>query len=151
MRVLMGLLLVLVFSSPVMGQTDFGGYGGATFIKAIDARIIIVDLPEYPALIGENIKVRINGIMTPNLKGKCEKETTLAIKAKKFTEEVFKDAEVIDLENIKRGIYFQLVADVLINDENFVIRLVEKGYAVKTSKKKTAHNWCEKSSPSKGK
>ena len=56
---------------------------------------------------------------------------------------VLKDAEVIDIENIQRGIYFQLVADVLVNDENFVIRLVEKCYAVKTSKNKKAHNWCK--------
>lgn len=143
MHVLIGLLMVLMLANPVMGQTDYGEYGGAIFIKAIDARTIIVDLPEYPALIGENIKVRINGITTPNLKGKCKKETKLAIRAKKFMEEVLKDAEVIDIENINRGIYFQLVADVLVNDENFIIRLVEKGYAVKTSKKKKAHNWCK--------
>lgn len=143
MRILLGVLLFFLFPNLVMGQTDYGEYGGAIFIKAIDARTIIVDLPEYPALIGENIKVRINGITTPNLKGKCEKEKKLAIKAKKFMGVVLKDAEVIDIENIQRGIYFQLVADVLVNDENFVIRLVEKGYAVKTSKNKKAHNWCK--------
>lgn len=143
MRILLGVLLVFLFPNLAMGQTDYGVYGGATFIEAIDARTIIVDLPEYPALIGENIKVRINGITTPNLKGKCEKEIRLAIQAKKFAEKILKDAELIDLENIKRGTYFQLVADVLVNDESFIIHLLEKGYAVKTSKNKKAHNWCK--------
>jgi micrococcal nuclease len=143
MRILIGLLLTLIFPNSVMGQTDYGEYGGATFISAIDARTIVVDLPEYPALIGENIKVRINGINTPKLKGKCKKESKLAIKAKKFTEKIFKDTEIIDLTNIKRGIYFQIVADVLVEDEDFASRLVEKGYAVKVSKKKKAPNWCK--------
>jgi micrococcal nuclease len=151
MRFLMGLFLVLVLASPAMGQSGFGEYGGATFISVKDPKTILVDLPEYPALIGERIRVRINGINTPSLKGKCEKETQLAVKAKKFMTKAFQDAELIDLENIKRGIYFQLVADVLINDENFVIRLVEKGFAVKTSKKKKAHNWCNKVKAAKGK
>ena len=63
----------------------------------------------------------------------------------------FQDAEIVDLTNINRGIYFQIVADVLINDENIVIRLVEKGFAVKSSKKKMAHNWCKKALNTKGK
>lgn len=141
MHVLRGLFLVLVLANPAVGQSDFGEYGGALFISVKDTKTILVDLPEYPALIGEKITVKINGIDTPSLKGKCKKETQLAVKAQKFMTKAFQDAELIDLENIKRGIYFQLVADVLINDENFVIRLVEKGYAVKVSKKKT-HNWC---------
>jgi len=151
MRILTGLLFVLIFSSPAMGQTDFGAYGGATFIAVKDTKTIVVDLLEYPALIGERIAVRINRINTPSLKGKCKKESQLAVKAKKFMTKAFQDAEVVDLENIKRGIYFQLVADVLINDENFVIRLIEKGFAVRTSKKKKAHNWCKKLSPAKRK
>lgn len=143
MNVLKGLFLVLLLSSPAMGQTNFGEYGGATFVSAIDTRTIIVDLPEYPALIGERIKVRINGIQTPDLKGKCEKETKLAQKAKKFTEEFLKEAEIIDLTNMTRGRYFQILADVLVNDEEFVPHLLKNGYAVKNAKIKKPHNWCK--------
>lgn len=143
MQILMGLFLVLLSSSPVMGQTDFGEYGGATYVSIIDARTIIVELPEYPPLIGEKIKVRINGIHIPKLKGKCKKESKLAIKAKKYADSVFTEAELIDLGNMKRGIYFQIVADVLVDDEDFASRLVEKGFAVKVSKNKKSHNWCK--------
>ncbi|MBT3921328.1 MAG: thermonuclease family protein [Nitrospina sp.] len=151
MHVFMGLFLVLVLANPAMGQSGFGEYGGATFISVKDTKTILVDLPEYPALIGEKIAVRINGIATPSLKGKCKKETQLAVQAKKFMTKAFQDAEIVDLTNINRGIYFQIVADVLINDENIVIRLVEKGFAVKSSKKKMAHNWCKKALNTKGK
>ena len=84
---------------------------------------------------------KINGIETPRLKGKCEKESRLAVKAKKFTEESLKAAELIDLVNMSRGKYFKIIADVMVNDEDFADRLVEKGYAVRIKKK--AHNWCE--------
>ena len=143
MQYWIGVIFVFLFPNSVMGQTDFAEYGGAIFIKAIDARTIVVDLPEYPLLIGEHIKVRFNGILTPNLKGKCNKESKLAIKAKKFTENFFKNAEIIDLTNIKRGIYFQIVADVMVNDEEFIPHLLKKGYAIKTSKKNKTHNWCK--------
>jgi len=139
----MGLFLVFLSASPAMAQFGYGEYGGATFINAINARTIVVDLPEYPALIGENIKVQINGINTPDLKGKCKKESELALEAKKFTEKTLKEAELIDLTNMKRGTYFQIVADVLVNDEDFASQLVKKGYAVKSSKKKKSPNWCK--------
>lgn len=143
MRFFIGLFLALFFPSVAIGQAGYGEYGGATYVSVIDARTIIVELPEYPALIGEKIKVRINGIHIPKLKGKCKKESQLAIKAKKYVDLVFTDAELIDLDNMKRGIYFQIVADVLVDDEDFTSRLVEKGYAVRVSKKKKSHNWCK--------
>ncbi len=142
MRVLMGIILILLLPNQVFGETNHGEYGGVILNSVIDARTIIVDLPEYPGLIGEQIKVRINGIQVPSLKGKCEKEINLAKKAKKFTENAFKEAEIIDLTNMTRGIYFQILADVLVNDEAFAPRLLEKGYAVKGSKKKS-YNWCK--------
>ena len=86
--------------------------------------------------------MRINGINTPSLQGKCKKETRLAVNAKEFMTKTFQEAELIDLVNIKRGIYFQLVADVFVNDENITVKLLEKGYAVQPSKKKKSHNWC---------
>ncbi|MBT5471295.1 MAG: hypothetical protein HOK41_11890 [Nitrospina sp.] len=108
-----------------------------------DARTIIVELPEYPVLIGENIKVRINGIQVPSLKGKCKKESKLAVRAKNFTEKNLKKSTLIDLLNMKRGIYFLIIADVQIDEEDFATKLIDKGYAVKTSRKKKAHNWCK--------
>lgn len=141
MRVFLGLFLIFFMPNTVMGQSDYGEYGGAILVNIYDAKTLLMDLPEYPPLIGEKITVKINGIETPRLKGKCEKESRLAVKAKKFTEESLKAAELIDLVNMSRGKYFKIIADVMVNDEDFAGRLVEKGYAVRIKKK--AHNWCE--------
>jgi|SaaInlStandDraft_6_1057023.scaffolds.fasta_scaffold111025_1 micrococcal nuclease len=141
MRVLIGLFLILFLPSPVMGQSDYGEYGGAILVNIYDAKTFVMNLPEYPPLIGEMITVKIGGIETPKLKGKCKRESQLAAKAKKFTEKALKNAELIDLTNMKRGKFFKIIADILVNDEDFAGRLVEKGYAVKIKKK--THNWCK--------
>lgn len=124
-----------------MGQSDYGEYGGAILVNIHDAKTLLMNLPEYPPLIGEMITVKIGGIETPKLKGICKKESQLAATAKKFTEKALKNAELIDLTNMKRGKYFKIIADIMVNDEDFAGRLVEKGYAVKIKKK--PHNWCE--------
>ncbi len=141
MRFLIGLILILLLPSSAMGQSDYGDYGGAILINIYDAQTFLMDLPEYPSIIGEKITVVMGGIETPKLKGKCDKESRLAVKAKKFTEKALKAAELIDLTNIKRGKYFKIIADIMINDEDFAGRLLEKGYAVKI--KNNSHNWCK--------
>lgn len=143
MRFLIGFILILFLPSPVMSQSDYGEYGGAILINIYDAKTLLVDLPEYPPLIGEKITVKINGIAIPKLKGKCEKESRLAVKAKKFTEDTLKSAELIDLTNMKRGKNFIIVADVLVNDEDFASRLLENGFAVKILTKNRPVNWCK--------
>ena len=58
------------------------------------------------------MSIRINGIDTPELRGKCDKEKQLARLAKHFTVERLRAVRGITLKNIKRGKYFRLIADV---------------------------------------
>ncbi len=139
----MGLIFILLLPNPLMGQSGYGEYGGVILINIYDAQTILVDLPEYPALIGEKVTVKIGGIETPKIKGQCAKESRLAAEAKAFTEKTLKNAELIDLTNMQRGKYFKIIADVLVNDDDFASRLVEKGYAVRTSKNNKSFNWCK--------
>jgi micrococcal nuclease len=151
MRILMGLFFVLLFPNSVLGQSDFGEYFGASYVEVKDVRTIIVELPNYPTIIGQNIRVRIAGIAVPNLKAKCKKERNLAKKAKGLLESVLSNSDEIELKNMNRGTYFQIVAKVIADGLSLGDLLIEKGYAVKTSKKKKKHNWCKKSSTTKRK
>jgi len=65
-------------------------------------------------IIGEKISIRINGIDTPEIRGKCEKEKYDAQQTKEMVADILKDAERIDLKNIERGKYFRIVADVFV-------------------------------------
>jgi len=50
----------------------------------------------------------VNGIDTPEIKGKCEKETYNARQAQQMVADILKNAEQIALKNIERGKYFRI-------------------------------------------
>ncbi len=95
----------------------------------------------YPAIIGQHMSIRINGIDTPELRGKCEVEKQLARKAKQFTVERLRATKSIVLKNIKRGKYFRLIADVYIDGVSLGEQLIKHGHAVKYSGE-AKPNWC---------
>ena len=53
---------------------SYGDYQGAIYLQNYDGDTIRFDLPGYPPIAGDDIRVRVNGIDTPEIKGKCEKE-----------------------------------------------------------------------------
>jgi micrococcal nuclease len=87
------------------------------------------------------MSIRINGIDTPELRGKCDKEKQLARLANQFTVEHLRAAKSITLKNIKRGKYFRLIADVYIDGANLGEQLIKQGHAVKYQGK-TKSTWC---------
>ena len=54
-------------------------------INVYDGDTFRVNIDEFPPIIGENIAIRILGIDTPEIKGNCQRERQLAIKARDFT------------------------------------------------------------------
>jgi micrococcal nuclease len=87
------------------------------------------------------MSIRINGIDTPELRGKCAKDKQLARKAKQFTVEHLRAAKSITLKNIKRGKYFRLIADVYIDGISLGDLLIRHEHAVKYIGK-TKKQWC---------
>ena len=85
----------------------------------------------------------MNGIDTPEIKGKCEKEKYDAQQARDMVADILKDAEKIDLKNMKRGKYFRIVADVYVAGESIADMLIEVGMAVKYDAGKKIKDWCE--------
>jgi len=59
--------------------------GSATVSKVIsvyDGDTFRASIKNYPPIVGENIAIRVNGIDTPEIRGKCPSEKTLAINAR---------------------------------------------------------------------
>ena len=94
-------------------------------------------------IIGEKINIRVNGIDTPEIRGKCDKEKYDAQQAKEMVADIFKDAERVDLKNMERGKYFRIAADVIVDGESLADMLVEAGMAVKYNGGKKIKDWCE--------
>jgi micrococcal nuclease len=121
---------------------SFGDYEGAIYVRNYDGDTITFNLPNLHPIIGEKISIRVNGIDTPEIKGKCEKEKYNAIQAKEMVADILKDAERIDLKNMKRGKYFRIAADVYVDGEDLAELLVEAGVAVQYDGGKKTHKWC---------
>ena len=112
---LLGFLLTPVM---IVGQPPDSSYGTVSvsrIVRVIDGDTFVVDIDEFPDLIGKQISIRVNGIDTPELRGKCDNEKILAVKAKERVEALLKASDTIMLENLSRGSFFRIVADVIID------------------------------------
>ena len=95
-------------------------------------------------IISEKISIRVNGIDTPEIRGKCEKEKYDAQQAKEMVADILKDAKVVTLKNMQRGKYFRIAADVMIDGEDLGELLVEAGMAIRYDGARKPINCAEK-------
>ncbi|SMN00757.1 Micrococcal nuclease (thermonuclease) homologs [uncultured Candidatus Thioglobus sp.] len=91
-------------------------YGDFTVFRVIsvyDGDTIRVDIKDCnQPLLCKNIGIRVHGIDTPEIRGKCIKEKRLAKQARKRMREILAGAKTITLKNTGRGKYFRIVAQV---------------------------------------
>lgn len=136
------LLFITVVSQTIKAKNKSFGDAKILEISSIyDGDTFRANIKGYPAIVGEHMSIRINGIDTPELRGKCDKEKQLARKAKQFTVEQLRSAKSITLKNIKRGKYFRLIADVYVDGISLGGMLIKHGHAVKYNGK-TKKKWC---------
>jgi len=136
-------ILPLLLLPALSFSKDYGDYQGAVYVSNYDGDTIKFDLPGLHPIIGSKINIRVNGIDTAEIRGKCEKEKYSAAQAREMVADILKDAEKIDLKNMERGRYFRIAADVFADGESLAEMLVEAGMAVRYKGGKKTHNWCE--------
>ena len=135
-------LIFLLLVSPAYAKS-FGDYSGAIYLRNYDGDTITFNLPGLHSIIGEKISIRVNGIDTPEIKGKCEKEKYDAQQVRDMVADILKDAEQITLKNMERGKYFRIAADVIVDGENLADMLIEAGVAIRYDGGKKTHKWYE--------
>jgi micrococcal nuclease len=141
MRNLLFLLAIILFPATSYAK-PFGDFQGAVYLRNYDGDTITFNLPGLHPIIGEKISIRVNGIDTPEIKGKCEKEKYDARQAQQMVADILNDAEQISLRNMERGKYFRIAAEVLVDGENLADLLIEAGVAVKYDGEKKTQKWC---------
>ena len=119
--------------------------GDTVTVNIIDLQDI--DMDQTFAALWKKIGIRVNGIDTPEMRGKCLEEKVLAKEAKYLVRDLLKDAEYVSIRDISRGKYFRLVADIIVNpgtpDElNIKDALLEAGLAVPYDGGRKTHSWC---------
>ena len=89
------------------------------------------------------IGIRVVGVDTPEMRGKCKQEKVLARQAKQVTVEALRSPKVIELRNTKRGKYFRIVADVYVDNKNLTDILISSGFGVAYDGGTKDSDWCD--------
>ncbi|MDC1447652.1 thermonuclease family protein [Candidatus Thioglobus sp.] len=138
------LLLLFICFLGVFTAQAAPEYGTAIVSKVIsvyDGDTFRVDIDSLPPIVGKNIPIRLNGVDTPEIRGKCQYEKDLALKARDFVRNKLANAKEIKLTKLQRGKYFRVVADVMIDGVSLETELLENKLAYKYSGGKKS-SWC---------
>ena len=125
----LSLLFLFVFMIPTtMVAADSLGVG---YVRCYGGDSCTFDTVSIPEVFGDKINVRVAGVDTPLIRGKCELEKSRAREARDFVRATLAGANQIDLMSCKRGKYFRLVCKVIVDGKDLAETLMERGYARK--------------------
>ena len=122
-------------------EWTFGKAQVETVKSIYDGDTFRVDVAGWPSVIGTNIPIRVAGVDTPEIKGKCRSEIALATQARDFAAQMLRSGQPILLTNIRRGKYFRIVADVWIGKHNLAQVLIKNGLG-RTYNGGKRYGWC---------
>lgn len=143
------MLISLIFLNGEVfaAQKEYGDIKDVKYSRNYDGDTITFNIPNIHPIIGDKISVRVNGIDTPEIRGKCKTEKILAKKAKEIVSTALKSAKKINLLNIKRGKYFRIVADIEIEVRYGFVSikdlLIKSNFAVPYDGGTKTKNWCK--------
>lgn len=143
---LLRLLPLLLIPSFVLA--DYGSARVDEVVAIYDGDTFTANVHEWPAVIGERIKVRIAGINAPERRSRCATETEkvrereLAAEARIYLVERLRDANEIELRKIDRGSFFRLLAEVYLDGENLGDELLQQGLALPYQEGQGGKAWC---------
>ena len=143
MKLRLATFILFTFTATTFAGQNYGSVVISEVTSVYDGDTFRVNIPGFPELFGRNIGIRINGIDTPEIKGKCEQEKQLALEAKQFTMEMLSKAKVVELRNLQRGKYFRIVADIYADGVNVGDALVNESLAVVYDGGKKVKDWCQ--------
>ncbi len=106
-----------------------------------DADTFRVNIEGWPDIAGKDVPIRVNGVDAPEIRGKCESEKKDARKAKQFTVNLLRSAQMVELKNMRRGKYFRILADVYVDGEALSEKLISAGLA-RPYNGGTREGWC---------
>lgn len=142
-KILFAVTLSLPLYAEAITDKDYGSVLVSEVTSIYDGDTFRANIQGYPDIVGNRIGIRINGIDTPELRGRCEKEKALARQAKQFSVEKLRQAKTIELRHMKRGKYFRIVADVYVDGKNLGNMLIEEELAVIYDGGHKAKDWCK--------
>ncbi len=141
MKFFLSLLALCLGVFSVQAAPEYGTVKVSKVISVYDGDTFRVDIDSLPPIVGKNIPIRLNGVDTPEIQGKCQQEKDLALEARDFVRNKLVNAKEIKLSKLQRGKYFRVVADVYVDGISLEQELLDNELAYKyTGGKKSS--WC---------
>lgn len=109
-------------------------------------RVIDGDTVDTGVVVAEGLKplhIRIIGIDTPELRGKCQKEKDLALAAKAFLAFTLEKEPVVYKLSGWDKYGGRAVGDIIIHGVSISEEMIRRGYAVPYTGQGKKKNWCE--------
>ena len=113
---------------------------GAKYITCYDGDTCTFAFPDWPELF-QQMPVRLRGLDTPEIRGKCLDEATKAIAARNALRFALATAEYVELRKVERDKYFRLLAEVWVDGRDVAELLIRKGLA-RPYEGGTRKSWC---------
>jgi len=135
-------LLILFPNISLAANKVYGNIEYAQYVRNYDGDTITFNIPNIHPLFGHKINIRVYGIDTPEIRGKCLREKELAKHCKHFVENHLRKAKKIELKNTRRDKYFRVLCDVFIDDKSLADILIKSTYAVPYDGGKKTKDWC---------
>jgi len=142
-RLLLYLLILLLPSCATLGGKvgeDF--FLDVKYRSCYDGDTCRFDISGVHPLIGDNMPVRLRGIDTPEIKGKCDAEKRKAIEARNLLRNLLKEAQKIDLVEVSKGKYFRFVALIEADGVDTSKVILDTKLGVPYDGEKKTHDWC---------
>ena len=136
------LLVVILAILPAQAAPQYGTVTVSKVISVYDGDTFRVNIDSLPPIVGKNIAIRVNGVDTPEIRGKCQYEKNLALDARDFVRNKLADAKEIKLTNLQRGKYFRVVANVLVDGVSLEEELLDNKLAYEYSGGRKL-SWCK--------
>ena len=108
--------LILALAPAAAVQSDpIPGPINARVVSVYDGDTMTVDAEPWPGLTART-KVRVAGVDTPEIRGKCQREKDLAVRARDFVRATV--GAMVRLTDVRPGKYAgRVIADVWINEQ----------------------------------
>ena len=135
----MFLLFLLAIPFPLM--VDAADFHDVQWHSCHDGDTCTVTILGVHPFFGKEIRVRLAGIQTPEMEGKCYSEIKKAIEARNYLAYRLRTAKKIVLKEVERGKFFRIVATIVVDGVDLCQELLRTGYAVIYNEDEK-YNWC---------
>ena len=136
------IVLSILITFQVQAAPQYGTVTVSKVISVYDGDTFRVNIDSLPPIVGKNIAIRVNGVDAPEIRGKCQYEKDLALKARDFVRVKLANAKEIKLTNLQRGKYFRVVASVLVDGVSLEQELLDNKLAYRYDGGKKL-SWCK--------